>query len=248
MKRVSAALLLLLLTNAFGSTADELFRAANAAYEAQDYRPAIALYDSALALAPSAPAYYNRGNARFKTGELGRAVADYNRALILHPADEDIRHNLEFLRAYRPDRATAIPNPLVALVTRVVRLPDISTSRALAALIFLLGAAAAAFGLILGRRGAYWLALGLGVLWLYFLGAWLSWRSETGPDRAVVVVPELILRSGPGEEYKDLLIVHDGLEVAIRNRRGNHLLVQAPGGEGGWADSTGFERIFTPGK
>jgi uncharacterized protein YraI len=52
------------------------------------------------------------------------------------------------------------------------------------------------------------------------------------------------LRSGPGEDYKDIVVVHDGLEASIRSRRGRYVLLQVPGGTGGWADSSSVELIF----
>src|SRR5213078_1952635 len=50
----------------------------------------------------------------------------------------------------------------------------------------------------------------------------------------VVVVPEVNALSGPGEEFKQILLLHDGTEVRIRELRGDYLLVQVPGGGGGW--------------
>jgi uncharacterized protein YgiM (DUF1202 family) len=59
-----------------------------------------------------------------------------------------------------------------------------------------------------------------------------------------VVVPELTLRAGPGAEYKDIAVVHDGLEVAVRERRPDWLLIQIPGGEGGWVETASVQYIF----
>jgi len=72
----------------------------------------------------------------------------------------------------------------------------------------------------------------------------MSWAGEASPAKAVVVTPELTLRSGPGEDYRDILIVHDGLEVHVREQRGDWVLLQAPGGEGGWSRSRSIERVF----
>jgi tetratricopeptide (TPR) repeat protein len=226
------------------STPAELLERGNAAYEAADYQAAVALYDSALAQVADARLLYNRGNAWFKQGETGRALADFLRARSLAPNDPDIRHNIEFCRSYRADRDLAIPNPLVALAARALRLLDLATVRILTGLLFLLALAALALLLVFRSHGWLWPALALGVLCLYSLLSWLSWSGEVSPARAIVVQPEVRFRSGPGEDYRDIIVGHDGLEVVVRERRGEWVLVQAPGGEGGWTRQSAIEQVF----
>lgn len=230
---------------ALASTSNvDLFTRGNAAYEAGDYAQAVALYDSAAAVVTSAELLYNRGNAYFKLGEVGRAIADYNRAYVLKPHDKDIRHNLAFARQYRPDKSMTLENPLLRMLTDFLRLPDAATARVLAGLFFLLALGSLALLLIRGQRLLGWTALGFGVLFIYCLLSSASWSAVTGVDRAVVVQPELTLRSGPGPEYKEIAVVHDGLEVTVRERRPDYVLIQIPGGEGGWVESAAVEPIF----
>jgi len=229
--------------SAFASPAD-LFGRGNAAYEAGNYLQAVALYDSAAAGMTSAELLYNRGNARFKLSEIGRAVADYSRAYVLKPHDRDIRHNLAFARQFRPDKTLAIENPLVRMLTDFLRLPDAASARVLAGLFFFLALASLALLLVRGQRLFGWIALGLGVLFLYFFVSSASWGAVTGPEHGVVVQPELTLRSGPGPEYKEIAVVHDGLEVTLREQRPGYVLIQIPGGDGGWVESAAVEPIF----
>ncbi len=221
-----------------------LFGRGNAAYEAGDYLQAIAIYDSAAAAMTGAELFYNRGNARFKLGEIGRAIADYNRAYVLKPHDKDVIHNLAFARQFRPDKTLTLENPLVRMLNSVLRLLDAATARVLAGVLFFLSLATLALLFVNGRRLYGWVALGLGVLFLYCFVAAASWGAVTSPERAVVVQPELTLRSGPGPEYKDIMVVHDGLEVAVRERRPGYVLIQIPGGDGGWVETASVEQIF----
>jgi hypothetical protein len=228
-----------------GFAADGFFGRGNAAYEAGSYPQAAALYDSAVREKPTAAAYFNRGNALFKQGQVGRAIADYNRAWVLSPADRDIRHNLAFARQYRPDKQLLLDNPLQKLLTAALRLADSASTRVLAGVMFLVALGLSGLALWRSSRILGWLTLPAGFVFLYFLGATVSWSSVTSGTRAVVVVPELVLRSGPGAEYKDIVVVHDGLEVVIREARPGYVLVQMPGGEGGWAETAAIERIFS---
>jgi len=232
------------LTLTLGATTADLFGRGNAAYEAGQYAQAVALYDSALQTAGGANLYYNRGNAHFKQGEVGRAIADYARAYVRNPWDRDIRYNLAFARAYRPDKLLVIENPLVKAFTGLLRSLSLSLAHLLAGVFFLLAMAALALLFIRGERLFGWVAVGLGVLFLYSFASSLSWNGEANHDRAVVVVPELTLRSGPGPDYKEIAVVHDGLEGAIRERRPGYVLIQMPGGQGGWADTAAVEQIF----
>ena len=193
----------------------------------------------------SAELLYNRGNAYFKLGEIGRAIADYNRAYVLKPHDKDISHNLAFARQYRPDKSLTLENPLVRMLTDFLRLPDAATARLLAGLLFFLALGSLALLFVRGERLFGWFTLGLGVLFVYFFVSAASWGAVTSADHAVVVQPELTLRSGPGPEYKEIAVVHDGLEVMLREQRPGYVLVQIPGGDGGWVESSSVEPIFS---
>lgn len=229
--------------SSFASPAD-LFNQGNQAYESGDFVGAVTLYDSAAAGMTSAELLYNRGDARFKLGEIGRAIADYNRAYVLKPHDKAIHHNLAFARQFRPDKTLTIENPLVRMFNNVLRLLDAATARVLAGLFFFLALGALALLFVRGGRLFGWLALGFGALFLYCFISAASWGAITSPERAVVVQPELTLRSGPGPEYKEIAVVHDGLEVMLREQRPGYVLIQIPGGDGGWVESASVEPIF----
>jgi len=222
----------------------DLFSRGNAAYEVGNYQQAVTLYDSAAARMTSAELLYNRGDAHFKLGEIGRAIADYNRAYVLKPHDKDIGYNLAFARQYRPDKSLTIDNPLMRMFTALLCVPDAASARVLAGLLFFLALAALALLLIRGQRLFGWIAIGLGVVFLYCFISAISWGEVTNPAHAVVVQPELTLRSGPGPDYKEIAVVHDGLEVMVRERRPDYVLIQIPGGDGGWVESNSVEQIF----
>jgi hypothetical protein len=131
------------------------------------------------------------------------------------------------------------------MFTAALRLLDAASARVLAGLFFFLALGALALLFVRGRRLFGWIAVGLGVLFFYCFISSASWSEVTSPAHAVVVQPELTLRSGPGPEYKEIAVVHDGLEVMLREQRPGYVLIQIPGGDGGWVESSSVERIFT---
>lgn len=222
----------------------EQFQRANRLYEASQFQEAVVLYDSALKFLAAAEIYYNRGNAHFKSGELGYALADYLRAAALKPHDPDIKNNIAFVRNFRPDKNPNPESPLSTVVRTIFTPFPFLTTRLLAGVMFFLLALSFAFFLATGRSGFGYGAIGLAVVFLYFGVATVVGRGIVNPAKAVVVVPEAILRSGPGEEYKDIAAVHDGLEVKILGQRTGYFLIQIPGGVGGWVEDRAIERVF----
>jgi hypothetical protein len=131
------------------------------------------------------------------------------------------------------------------MFTAALRLLDAASARVLAGLFFFLALAALALLFVRGQRLFGWVAVGLAVLFLYCFISSASWGEVTSPAHAVVVQPELTLRSGPGPDYKEIAVVHDGLEVLVREQRPDYVLIQIPGGDGGWVESASVEQVFT---
>jgi len=75
------------------------FDAANKLYYASKFPDAVAAYENILYSGQKSVAlYYNLGNAYFKSGQIGKAIALYRQAQKINPRDPDIRANLQFAR------------------------------------------------------------------------------------------------------------------------------------------------------
>ena len=65
---------------------DEIFQRGNQLYQAGDYGAAVEAYEAVLASGfESHELHYNLGNAYFKTGDLGRSILSWERALRFEP-------------------------------------------------------------------------------------------------------------------------------------------------------------------
>ena len=216
----------------------------NLLYARKDYEGAARAYREALSGGHDARVDYNLGNALFKSGHIGEAIAEYRRARALGPRDRDVATNLAFARAYRLDKGAVPPDPFArAFATAFHALSPREAAAAAGAACALASLVLAAW--IVWRRRAAAIAAGvLALAALYALATEWAWSAEVRAQPAVVVIPEVSLTSGPGEEFKQILLVHDGTEVSIREARGDYLLVQLPGGTGGWLKRSAVERVY----
>lgn len=237
-------LLLLSLAAVPNASPAELYNQGNACYVAGDYQGAISSYLRALETADQAPLRYNLGNAYFKNGQIGMAVVQLRRARALAPRDPDIAHNLEFLRGYRVDKTAAQPGPLEQALTAMCTFFSAREAALLAGLCFLAAAVLVSLHLVSGRRWLLVLAVPAVLGWGYFLMVVQVWRAERSSGSAAVTAKEVGALSGPGVDFKEILLLHDGTEVRIREKRGDYLLVQLPGGIGGWVPQGAVERIY----
>src|SRR5206468_4104202 len=74
------------------------FDAANKLYEQGNYPAAAAAYEQLIQSGQrSETLYFNLGDAWFKAGQLGRAIAAWRQAEFLSPRDPALRFNLQFI-------------------------------------------------------------------------------------------------------------------------------------------------------
>jgi hypothetical protein len=82
-----------------GNVEDNLFGEANEAYSRGDYAQAISKYQQITETAGYSPSVlYNLANSLAQSGETGRAILNYERALRLAPSDSDISGNLQLVK------------------------------------------------------------------------------------------------------------------------------------------------------
>ena len=226
---VNLALLL-----ALASAPIDFYNQGNQLYAQKDYARAAAAYAQALRAGPNASAHYNLANALFKSGKIGEAILHYRRARYLSPRDEDIRANLVFARSYRVDKVLTVPSPFARALDDAFHVLSRREAALMTAVLFTLAAASLAAWIVRRWAAAAAGALVFGALALLCFVTERAWVGEIDARPAVVIVPEVSATSGPSEEFKQILLLHDGTEVRIRETRGGYLLVQLPGGSGGW--------------
>ncbi len=217
-------------------------------YEAGDLVSARAGFEALISMGvKSGAVYYNLGNCLYKQGEVGRAVANYRRAILLNPRDEDIRVNLDLLRSAVGTRDTTSAFGRGGMSGAPLRLASPREWQIAfyisyyLSVIFLLGL------LFLSGRARALAGRVLAVLVIVCIGSFaLSAHGRSrfrGGSEAVVVVERTEFMSGPGAAFEELAKLADGVELRLRARSGIWVEAQLPGGEVGWVREGDLEPI-----
>lgn len=218
---------------------------AQALYDAADYERSAQAWRELARREPNEAAWhYDLGNALYKSGRLGPAVASFQRAFDLSPRDEAVRHNLAF--ALRRTGEELVPEGVPHALWRAFRLLSL---RELAGLHWL------AWWALLLLAGAWlswprrrealgpWTASALAA-WLVLGGWWAARRSAEPAARGVIVKAGAEVRSGPGERSSVSFTSPEGRRVQILTDGGAWLEIGViKEGAKGWIESSAVERL-----
>jgi len=234
--RTILSLLFLLLLTVTSPAADVStgFDAANRLYEQGKFSEAASAYEQVIQSGTVSPAlYFNLGNAFFKAGQLGRAIAAYRAAEKIAPRDPDVRANLQFVRG-------RVQNPAISvstnrwqqwLATLTINEWAMFTAVVLWVWMALLVLLQFRPALKQSLRTAIWCG---GVATLAFggcLGA--AWSSHS--DRTVIVIAQdVVLHNGPLDEAPTGATIHDGAELNVLDTKNDWLQVRVDNQRVGW--------------
>ena len=250
-KAHSMAMLLMLTLMMFPMTIHAVTKQdADAEYSKGNYQQAIKDYEELLKTGESAELYYNLGNAYYRTENITRSVLNYERALLLNPADEDIRFNLQMARSKTIDKIT--PESEMFFFTWYRSLVNLMTidnwaRLAIASMILTLILALVylfASHLTLRKIGFYGGVLFLVVFLLSNLFAFQQKQMLMKRNGAIVIAPSVSIKKTPEANSTDQGVIHEGTRVDIiddtmRDWKEIHL---ADGREG-WIPTSQIEKI-----
>ena len=208
------------------------FEQANRLYEQGRFAESAAAYETLRGSRVSSPAlFFNLGNAYFKAGETGRAIAAYLEAERLTPRDPDLNANLRFARETANARVT---QPAWRRALRSLSLNEWTILAAAAAWFWL--------GLLTATklRPAWARPLRtsqrLGIAWLLVSCATLgaACNDRFGQRPAVIVAKEAVVRYGPLDDSQSHYTLHDGAEVNILDSNQEWFQIGDPQNRIGW--------------
>ncbi len=251
MKRIFTLILLVFsLVNLYADEKGELWTKANDAYSMGQYETALNDYIEIEKNGyHSYRLYYNMGNAWYKTGNMGKAILYYEKALKLNPAGEDALNNLQIAKLQTLDKIDVLPEFIVSTWIKDIR--NLMSSNgwgytavglfAVVCILLLLFKFAPTTG---GRKLSFVLAC---VVFLFFIFAVLfafSLRAKAkSEDNAVVMVPVSNVKSAPNSTGNNLFILHEGSKVEILEQAGKWCRIEISDGRQGWLEEKDIEVI-----
>lgn len=248
MKRI--ILLIAILSYSLGLFAQNRQKQAETAYAKTDYNSAITIYETILkGEGQSADLYYNLGNAYYKADRIANAILNYEKALLLSPGDEDIRHNLDIARAKTIDKITPIGNFLLADWVRSLRMLMTSNNWAKTGIfMFLLFVTSLFIYFFAGRVWMKKVAFFGGILMLLIsifanYAAFEQKQSLLTENSAIIFSSSVVAKSTPDDSGTDLFLMHQGTKVILRDKVGEWSKVELEDGNDGWIQSKSFEVI-----
>jgi tetratricopeptide (TPR) repeat protein len=209
------------------------FDSANNLYYAGKFTDAVAAYENILFSGQKSVAlYYNLGNAHFKSGQIGQAIAAYLQAERLTPRDPDIRANLQFARnqIQGPTLAPTSGQRLLAKLT----LNEWTLLAAAGLWLCFLFLALREWRPALKRPLQLYLsaaAIATILLCACVTASWLDIRSNR---KAVVTSHDAMVHRGPLDESPSAFTVHDGAELRVLDQNNDWLQVTSDPSRIGW--------------
>jgi tetratricopeptide (TPR) repeat protein len=237
--------------NAAGLVHRETMQRSNQLYENGRYLEASGSYQQLVDLGiEHQNLYYNLGNAYYKSGDLGRAVLNYERARRLAPRDRDIHANLEFAKSKTLDRyeieASSPMEDWVGFTTSFMTLNELSML--VLGLFWLIAALILAYRHRRDGRLRLGLQAALVVVVLFFVVSAFTMGSliyiENASPSAIVVVQSAEILSSPTEDAITQFSLHAGAQVKILETRGQWIRLALPGEQfQGWVPLAVVELI-----
>jgi len=225
-----------------------LFYKANELFKDNNYQEAIKEYEKILDMnVASGNLYYNLGNAYFKSGNLGKAIVNFERARRLIPQDSDLKANIAFAESLCEHPITAPESIwLIRVLKYIAGNFTMDTLMLLfVCLYWVLVITLCAVILfkriaVLGRR--FVLAIGLAFCISGCLCV-VKYYAEYKDVYAVVIDKVTDSRFAPSKEATTHFKVYEGTKLIVIRRDGDWVRVKTLDGEIGWVRQDTLEEI-----
>jgi len=222
--------------------ADADFAKANQDFAQGNFKEAISGYEALIRAGQwSANIFYDLGNAYFRTGDFGRAILNYERALALERHHPEATANSQIAR----DEAHALEIQPSSL-ERYLQFASVNQYSIAAATAFWL-AIIAMFALIFTRRrlarAIPVLICCLLVLAVALYAIFTLERGSKGQALAVVTGKDVQARLATADTANSVLALPAGSEIKILSTRGDWIYAALPNNLRGWIPAKNAEQV-----
>jgi tetratricopeptide (TPR) repeat protein len=221
---------------------DTEFSKANQDYEQGHFKEAVAGYEALVRAGQwNANLFYDLGNAYFRTGDFGRAILNYERALALDAHHPEATANL--LIARNETRALELqPSRL----ERYLHFASANQYSIVAAAAFWFGIFGL-FALIFARRRPTALTtLSICCLFVSAAAVWATYTLEHGSNGsalAIVTGNDVQARLATADTANSVLALPPGSEIKVLSTRGDWIYAALPNDLRGWIQAKNGEQV-----
>jgi hypothetical protein len=226
---------------------------ANRAYQDGRYDEAVILFRQLITdRGYSAPLCFDLANAEFKSGHLGQALLNYERARYLAPGDSDINHNLQLVRK----QAGLEPDPyrwwqiVLRSIDWTVWLGLIVGGLALLLFALIGTAGAETWGPMLRIPPRSLRRFFKGVIFicvplcLFFAFVELSAAGFNARIEGVIVAKQVPVRLSPFDSAEQTGTLPEGELVTVETRHDDYLWVDQRSQQSGWVQEKALEPVL----
>ena len=237
-----AAICALCISSAFAQS-DAQFVKANEEYAAGHFKEAIDGYEALTHAGPySANLFYNLGNAYFRTGNFGRAILNYERALALDRHHPESEANLRVVR----DEARALEMQQDWLQRRL-QFASLNQYTVAASIAFWVAVFWIVRLFFARRRSAGAVAMSILLLAIFGAAVFAGYELDngsTGRTLAIVTGNDVTARLATADNTRSILALPPGSEIKILSVRGDWMYADLPNNLRGWIPSKDAEQVL----
>ncbi len=221
-----------------------LFHEAAISYKSGDYKKAIDLYESIFKSGQvSGPLYFNLGNSYFKTGELGKAIVNYERAKQLMPRDPDLLANLKFALSNVKNEEGVKRSFLRKMLTDYADSLTVDELTWLLFLFFFLTGILYYLGLLLKWPATRYVAsIVLSCVLLFFHGG-IFYYKLSHQKNAAIVLRDTAAKFEPVDNATTYFDLPQGGRIKIIKEEQPWFKIKRPDGKLGWIKAETAEKI-----
>jgi tetratricopeptide (TPR) repeat protein len=218
------------------------FDKANQEYAQGRFKEAISSYESLIRVGQwSANLFYDLGNAYFRTGDFGRAILNYERALALERHHPEATANLQIAR----DEAHALELQQ-SWPERYLQFASVTEYSIAAAIAFWLAVFVIVMLIFARRRSATLIATLMFCLLVSAVAIYAMYtleRGSNGSALAIVTGKNVQARLATADSANSVLALPPGSEVKILSTRGDWIYAALPNTLRGWIPAKDAQQV-----